>query len=244
MRKIALFVEGKTELIFVREYLCHWFDWQVDISCIEMLTGYEESPFPPDNLCPQADLHVLIINVGGGAGILSQVKRKQQRLKELGYEKIICLADMYDEDYKRIVGEKNMHQTIDIATNQVFIDAKKESIESINAPLAIAFCYAIMEIEAWFLGKMDIFHKINAKLTPHFLSNLLGKDITQIDPETTFFHPSNQIKQIFLSIGKKYNKQDSDIYKIVSIFGKADYQSLLTAKKCNSFNLFHEQIVS
>lgn len=240
MRKIALFVEGATELIFVREYLLKWFAWDVDLLCLK-IQGGQDFPVPYDNERVDADLHVQIIDVGGGGGILSYVRKNAERLQNLGYEKIICLADMYDDFYKQMIAKKNIFQAIDEATNQAFYAERQEAIAEMNLPIEVSFCFAIMEIEAWLLGKIDVWQRLDERLDENAILQIFAHNE---DPEKVLFHPSNQIKQLLASIDKQYNKHATEIASIVSIWQKEDFETLLKTEKCNSFNLFHYQVTN
>ena len=100
MKKTVVFVEGQTELIFVREYLLKWFEWQVDLECTKLTRGgdfeYAEYNFP--NLT--AEQHFQIIDVGNDTSVLPKILKYEKRMRELGYDKLIGLRDMYSEIYK------------------------------------------------------------------------------------------------------------------------------------------------
>ena len=53
MRKIAIFVEGQTELIVVREYLLKWFNYEnIEIECRTLFTDSKFHAFPYDFATP------------------------------------------------------------------------------------------------------------------------------------------------------------------------------------------------
>lgn len=99
MRKIAIFAEGQSELIFIRRLLPVIIGWEnVSFKCFDLYsrqmiqTAYN---YPNDN----AEILFLIINVGNDETVLSAIKDRENDLINKGYEKIIALRDMYSENY-------------------------------------------------------------------------------------------------------------------------------------------------
>lgn len=99
MRKIAIFAEGQSELIFIRSLLPVIFSWEnVSFNCFNLYaqqmvqTNYE---YHGGN----AEILFLIINVGNDETVLGAIKDRENDLINKGYEKIIALRDMYSENY-------------------------------------------------------------------------------------------------------------------------------------------------
>ena len=237
MKKTAIFVEGQTELIFTREYLLKWFEWQIDLECNELTRDgnfeYAEYNFPT----PNAEQHFQIIDVGTDVSVLSKILKYEGRMRELGYDKIIGLRDMYSEQYKM------RYNNYDKNLVDAFITASREEIEY-NASHAdsIYMCFAIMETETWFLGHYELFERIDKRLTAAFIHQNLKIDLTAIDPETDIFHPYPIVGKIFVLFESAYKKRRDQVNKIVGNFNRVDYQMLLDSDKCNSFNVFHNAI--
>lgn len=239
MKKTVIFVEGQTELIFVREYLLKWFEWQVDLECNELTRygdfEYVEYSFPN----PTAEQHFQIIDVGNDVSVLSKILKYEKRMRKLGYDKIIGLRDMYSEQYQR------KSNTYDKNLVTEFIEASREEMQY-NAlfPDSIYICFAVMETETWFLGHYELFERMDKRLTPTFIHQKLKVDLTAIDPETAIFHPYKMVSKIFDLVELPYKKKRDQVNRIVGNFNQDDYLMLLESDKCQSFNRFHESIHS
>ena len=235
MKKTAIFVEGQTELIFVREFLLKIFDFQnIDLECFNLQSGNENStayPFPNSN----ATHHFTIINAGNDDKVLKHLLKREVSLWNTGFSKIIALRDMFSDRYIAVNGRK-----IDVLVNQQFINGANEQVEkSAQRPENITFCYAIMETEAWFLGIEGWLTNIDARLTNDFIKQQLGFDLNT-DPEVAYFHPATVLHKIYELADKKYEKTVSGTSRIVDFFDKNHFENLYKTPKCGSFNYFYD----
>ena len=238
MRKVAIFVEGQTELIVVREYLLKWFNYEnIEIECRTLFTDSKFHLVPHDFHTPAPQYHFQIINVGNDNAVLSRILKREEYMWNAGYDKIIGLRDMYSKEYRE------MSTVIDHNVNQQFINARVETVNKrAKQPDKIFMCFAIMETEAWFLGLSEIFELIDARLTNTFIHENIGKDLENLDPETDIFHPAVLLNNIYDLVGLSYKKHEGDIEALVKLIDRADFASLLIGPKCQSFNQFHESI--
>ncbi|OAV65872.1 hypothetical protein Barb4_03176 [Bacteroidales bacterium Barb4] len=240
MKKIAVFVEGNTELIFVRELLLRMYDYQNVL--------LERCLLRSDNL--QEPLHVhgtkdepnyyLIIDVGGDGSVLSAiVKREKDLFEKKGYSKIIGLRDMFGEMYCR---KNNDKKTINWDVINHFKEKTKEQIDKIGND-KIHFFFAIMETEAWLLGIKDIF--LNIGLTNDFIKNShLKYDLDKNDPEKTYYHPAKVIGEIFKLAEREYGKNEKSLYSLIPHdFPKEKYEELKSSGHCSVFAEFAEVLL-
>lgn len=236
MIKTAVFVEGQTELILVRELLLKTFQYEnISLDCFNLFQEsnliHAEYAFPNEN----ADYHYEIINVGNDVSVLSRILRREKYMWNAGFNKIIGLRDMYSKAYKEKAGKSEIDEDI----NKHFIKATREQIKSPN----IYFIFAIMEVEAWILGLNNCFQNMDAVLTCEYISQNLNHKLEEIDPETKFFHPATIIDSIFLLVGKRYNKSKGDINALASLIDKENYIELVKSGKCHSFKEFYEALI-
>ncbi len=238
MKKIAIFVEGQTELIVVREYLLKWFDYQnLEIECRTLFSDGKFHSAEYDYCTPNPNYHFQIINVGNDNAVLSRILKREKYMWNAGYEKIIGLRDLYSKEYRET------SSVIDKSVNEMFVNARAEVIiQRASKPDKIKMCFAIMETEAWFLGLHEIFEKIDNQLTNDFIFNQLAIDLENTDPEKAIFHPSTLLEQIYSLVGNKYQKHKGDIETLAHHFDKENITTLLQRDKCNSFNIFHDAI--
>ncbi len=84
MKKIAIFVEGQTELITLRELLLRDFEYNVDIECRTLFKPGKFHKTPYDSFAPAADFHFQIINVGNDNAVLQRILRREEYLWNAG----------------------------------------------------------------------------------------------------------------------------------------------------------------
>ena len=235
MRKVAVFVEGQTELVFVRELLAKWYDYdskKIGFSCYNLLsnefcdTSYQYGDETSEN-------YYLIVSVGNDNSVLGKIRARMPFLIKGNYDVIIGLRDMFSDSYIKDAKGREIKDDV----TKMHIEAVKEQIAAIENGEKIAFHYAIMEVEAWLLGMYQYLERIDERLTPDYIKKNVGLDLTQ-DPETTIFHPAVELGKIYESVGKLYGKHDSDISTIMSILTKDDFSNLMASGKCNSFTAF------
>jgi len=129
MIKTAIFVEGQTELIFVREMLLKMFGYQnISLECYTLFTdsNFNSTEYPFPN--PEAEYYFQIINVGNDASVLTRMLRRQRQLFKSGFSKIIGLRDMYSREYRKLSKGAEINQEL----NQKFILAHRNQITSTN----------------------------------------------------------------------------------------------------------------
>ncbi|MDZ7898882.1 MAG: DUF4276 family protein [Arcicella sp.] len=235
MKKIAVFVEGQSELIFVREYLLKQFEYQgIDLECRNLFK--DEIIQSADYDFPNADaiVHFQIINVGNDTSVLQRILKREQLLWNAGYERIIGLRDMYSNDYVSAMGQP---RGIKPDLNLKFIDGINKTLgQKAIKPQNIDFHFAIMELEAWFLGIENLWK--NKGIDTQKIKETLSLDLSEIDPETIFLHPTEAIKDILKIINQPYRKQASEVESMMGCIEKQDFEDLRNSQKCNSFKEF------
>jgi hypothetical protein len=232
MIKTAIFVEGQTELIFVREFLLKISDYQdISIKCYTLFNDSELIETEYNVPCENATKHFQLLNVGNDNRVLTAILKREKYLFSAGYHKIIGLRDMYGAQYRQAVKT----HTINPEMNQKFIHGAREQLTNKNTH----FVYSIMEIEAWLLGLQQAFQRMDARLTPQYIQEQLNYNIEEIDPETFFFHPANDVSNLYRLAGRgNYDKSKGDVHAIVSYIEKDDYLDLKNSDRCHSFNEF------
>lgn len=241
MNKIAIFVEGHTELIIVRELLLRYYEYSnIDIECRNLFTDNSlvkaEYDFPNEN----CDNHFQIINTGNDNAVLSRILKREKYMWNTGYTKIVGLRDMYSKNYREVSS-----QVIDEDVNQKFIDGATKTIsQTAEKPNNIVMCFAIMEVEAWIIGVDGIFEAINSSLTNSFILEQLNLDLDNIDPEKEFYHPAAVINDIYGLIGLSYGKKKAEINSIAHKLTKENIGKLKESDKCMSFTRFINEIIN
>lgn len=238
MKKIAVFVEGQSELIATRHFLIHYFESKIAFTCLSLYKRrlYESCPYQYEN--PESDFHYYIYNVGNDNSVLEEVLFHEEKLWAQGFEKIVALRDMYSSNYKK----ESIH--VNSAVSEKFVLGHQETIKkNAKKPDQIFFRFSIMEMEAWVLGMYEVFARLDPTLTPEHIHAQLGYNLPEIDPETYFFKPAVNLGDIFKLVGKKYDKKRGDIEAIYNLSGKDDFSRLYGSAVCASYNLFVDALV-
>ncbi len=236
MKKVCVFVEGQTELIFVREFLLKWYAYQgISIACYQLI-GDNTIPAEYDYLSPKANVYYQLVNVGNDNRVLSWLLKRAKNLKEEGYDFIIGLRDMYSDYYRK------KSKVIDETLNERIINAAKEEIVSKLSvgDQYVSFHFAIMEIESWLLAMHQSLLKKFSLLTEDDLRSIYD---TCMCIDSVIYHPAETLDRVFQLVGCRYEKHKTDANSILSYIDKSDFKALYDSNRSLSFNNFVEALL-
>ena len=213
MKKVAIFVEGQTEKIFVEKFLYEYFNtYYIEIEfqkrlgkTYTKLIGKRENPF--------AEYHFSIVDMTGDANVFSALYERAEQMMQRGYTYLLGVRDVYPQ-YTRDEIPVVLRNLRKLFSQFSYGDRLK--------PI-----FAIMEIEAWFLADYHVFSRINPIITPEFVKEQLNIDLIQTDPQS-YEHPSGIINKIFNLFGETYKKREKQSYQIVS---RLDYDFLVCSEE-------------
>lgn len=100
--KVALFVEGQTEQIFVSDLLLKWYNYDETIIGFECVAARGSTLFRGGFTTygsPASEKFFLIRNIGNDESVISRMQEEAENMIERGYRLIIGLRDMYSQDY-------------------------------------------------------------------------------------------------------------------------------------------------
>ena len=239
MKKIAIFTEGQSDQIFIRHFLTQVIGWEkISFECWKLYANRMD-PVPFRYAGEKAEIHFFILNVTNDERLLSAVKDREKRFLQKGYEKIIALRDMYSQKYSKRSGG-----VIDESITSMFIENANRTINNMSNPSRIKMHFAIMELEAWFLGMYNMFERLNSTLSIDYIESKLGFNLSVIDPQTDFFKPADIVGNILQLIDWQYKKSEHDIESICSIINTSDFSNAFENGRCNSFKSFHDEILN
>ncbi|MBN3922507.1 DUF4276 family protein [Nostoc sp. NMS4] len=209
MKKLAIFVEGQTEQIFVRTLLKE-IAGKNNIAIDEQsLSGKPGSRINTlimsDNITFQTKFYVLVYNSCSDTSVISDMRDQYNSLIGSGFERVIGLRDVYP---------------IAIA-EKVKLQSRLNSFLP-KGTIPIHIVLAVMEIESWFLAEWNHFMKIDLSLTPDKIKATFGFN-PQTDDMETRPHPANDMDLIYKLVGRAYKKQRNQVNTIVS---SLDYEFL------------------
>lgn len=240
MTKIAIFVEGQSELIFVRTLLLTVINnAKLSFECVKLNKGGRQDTVPYKYSPPNPDVFFLIIDVGNDERVLSAIKEREKTLFENGYKKVLGLRDMYSRMYY----ERSPGIIRDSLTKD-FIKAAQTIIDTMSSPDAVILYFAIMELEAWFLAMYSLFQKINATLSVQNIEQQLGYNLCNIDPQKQFYKPYLEMNRIFGLIGSSYRKSKDELESICSSMEPTDFNNAMENDRCSAFKAFYQEITA
>lgn len=190
MKKLAIFVEGQTEQIFVRKLL-EEIAGEKNIKINIMAKDPRQiERISMTNLANNSiQYYVLIYNCCNDEALVGYISDEYTKLINDGYSKIIGLRDVYPNFTFSQIDELERRLNF--------------SLRGKNFAKVIL---AVMEIEAWFLSEWKHFAKISPSLTPTTIYEKLGFN-PQTDDMEERPHPAEDLNQVYQLVGRSYQKR-------------------------------------
>ncbi|MEE4133030.1 hypothetical protein V2I60_19665 [Pseudomonas viridiflava] len=197
MRRIAFFVEGYSEMLFVERLVVAVAGKnEVRIEEVRIKGG---RAVPKSIVTVKAadddigqEYYVLIVDCGGDHQVRSRLGEEHQGLTIKGYEKIVCIRDVRPgfsrEDIPRLYAGLRYGINTDLAP--------------------VDFILSIMEVEAWFLAEFNHYAQIDPSITSHGIASLLSFDPT-VDNPALRDDPASDLNLSYSIAGKTYTKGEA-----------------------------------
>jgi Domain of unknown function (DUF4276) len=203
-KKIACFVEGQTEQIFVERLFQEIAGYKnISIETYKFDGSKSNRILKPLklSLVKDAPFFVLLYDCGTDSQVVSDIRKQHTSLTKNGYQKIIGLRDLYPQSLdKKEEIEKGIRGNL-------------KPLQEIGIPISVNI--AVMEIEAWFLAEWHYFAKIDNRLSPDFILQECGFDLRSIDIEERS-HPAQDLQDIYQLIGSNYDKSEKQSQDIIN----------------------------
>ncbi|MDH4088387.1 MAG: DUF4276 family protein [Nitrospira sp.] len=209
MKKLAIFVEGQTEQIFIERLLQEAAGkHSISIEKKQALGGQSTRRYlrliQGASRISDSKFYAQIIDCRADNRVGSDVRDSYEGLVNAGFSSIIAIRD-------------------------VSPDFKPSEIEQLRTglryrmrtrPVEVVFALGVMEVEAWFIAEYNHFSKISPTLTPDLIKSKLG-----FDPRTDDLqkrpHPAEDLKQCYRLVGQTYNKNAAIVQRTISVL---DYE--------------------
>ncbi|MCA2618220.1 MULTISPECIES: hypothetical protein [unclassified Microcystis] len=209
-KKLAIFVEGQTERIFITR-LCQeiagYKKVSVEVNQVRGDKSNRKIQSLKSNILEAAPFFILLYDCGCDSHVLSDIKKQHNSLTNNGYEKILGLRDLYPKPLENRTKVENG------------IKGFLKTLRQKNG-IPISMILVIMEIEAWFLGEYSFLTKIDSCLTSNFILHNLGFDLNALDVEQ-IPHPSEALNKIYQLIQRSHDKSETTVEEIASLL---DYE--------------------
>lgn len=201
MKKIAIFVEGQTERVFVRRLLSaiadrreiHFEEVQAHGARHERASSFEW--IAASN--PRQGYYILLWDCGAVSKVRSDLLDRYQGLVRAGFQRAIGVRDAHP------VSREQMPS----------LRANLNGI--IPGPVPVDFILAVMEVEAWFIAEHTHFARVDHRLTMKLIHRSLGIDPSRDNPEN-LDRPSHDLHDIYSLVGLDYSKSAEDIERTAS----------------------------
>lgn len=205
MKKIAFFVEGQTEQIFVKRLIKEIIGYNNLTILLKKISGGTNAPkreFVRNySISLKSEYTALIYDCGSDNRVKSEIIDNINSLREAGYICIIGLRDLYPLSLEELPRLEKGLKYLPYPLN------KKDY------PFDIVV--AVREVETWFLAESSHFLKVDKRLTGQFIEKQLG-----FNPDTANSisreHPSEDINRIYKLIGRSYTKKYWQVEKLVN----------------------------
>ena len=214
MKKIAFFVEGLTEQMFVERLLREAANSHDIVIEKHQAFGGGANSYPRSRrlvrveaLKPATDAryYALIVDSSNDSRVASDIREQYDGLCRANFSSVVGLRDVYP----------NTRDQIPRVRENLALLIPTE-------PIPVAIILAIMEIEAWFLAEQGHFARIRPQLTSQVVQAALGFDPATYDIELRD-HPSQDLDHVYRVARSRYRKRRQSIQRTVN---SLDYANL------------------
>lgn len=239
MKKIAIFVEGYSEALFLKSFLLALFiPEKLNVIILNFLTSLGNYSIP-DYIVDSPEIEFYIYLVGNDEKVVSSILEQSSGIVNKGTYMIYGLRDMNCDTYHKLIGPKTkkVYQNI----NQKIIDENNLILNCSPNISKIKLFFSVMEIESWFISFNLLFERINPILKISYMNSKLKLNLDNDDIEK-YFKPKEILDKIFRMIGRRYKKHKGDVMLITNKLTKNDIKKSIL--RMNNFKLFYDEITN
>lgn len=205
MKKIALFVEGQTEQIFLHRLVTEILGRDTTSVILKRSIGGSNAPRQEivrhASLVRKPKYYVLINDCGADNRVKSEILENIESLSESGFQCIVGLRDLYP----LTVG--------DLPRLEKGLRFLPKNYQRYNQNLDIIV--VVQEVETWFLAETHHLQRVNKRLTGSFINKYLGFNPYYINAMQRR-HPSRDLNNIYKLVGKSYTKRYWQVQRLVN----------------------------
>jgi hypothetical protein len=203
MMKVAVFVEGQTEQIFVQKLIEQVISPnKATVTTYQLRGGAGHArkliSLKTQSSTQQPDYYFAIYDCGSDSKVKDDIIENSQSMKQNGFSLIIGIRDVYPNNNK-------------IASLRKYLNF------GIPAGVPAHIVLAVNEVEAWFLAEENHYPKIDTRLTLAKVNAIAGVDVSR-DSTETIVHPAEKLQLIY-----RYAKSKHKVHRTVNAL---DYANL------------------
>jgi hypothetical protein len=204
IKKVAFFVEGLTEMIFLQKLLKEIITQNHYSLLVQKMRGGSKAISQVEIVNEIAETaetkcFVLITECGGDTTVKSYIMDNREKLIRSGYSLIVGIVDLYP---KPLADLHRWEQGLRYRVPQ--------------EPVPTEFVIPVMEIEAWFIKELTHYNRLHAGLTMGFMLDKTGLNLNLLAAED-FTHPADQLNGIYQLVGYAYKKKERQIQRTVDL---------------------------
>ena len=210
MKKLAIFVEGLTEQLFVTRFVTaiagkHAVAIQQSRVTGNRNKGQWRRVWASTQGAGQK-YFVLIVDCSSDSRVKSEIRDHYDSLVSAGYSAIIGIRDVFpDFDYA------------DLPRLRVGLEYRMKT-----KPIRVTFALGVMEIETWFICEHTHFTRLDARLAPEYISSKLDFDPSRDDIQQRQT-PAADLDEVYRLVGLRYKKDRQCLQRTLDLL---DYGSL------------------
>lgn len=197
MRRIAFFVEGYSEMLFIDKLVTEIAGAHKVVVEQRQIKG--GATVPKSMITVKAasvqdghEFYVLIIDCGGDHLVKSRLLEEHEGLTNALYEKIICIRDVRPSYTREEIPELERGLRYKVKTSLAPVD----------------FVLSTMELEAWFLAEFNHYARIDPGISSDEVHMLIGYHPERDDPSLRD-HPTDDLTRCYGIGGKTYTKPEA-----------------------------------
>ena len=216
MKKLAFFVEGQTELLFIKKLLLEIAgENNISIESKKFIgkkgnkSNYE---ITASSETSSEKYYALIIDCTGDSRVQSEVIDHHASLVKSGYSMILGLRDLYPKSYSDL---KKVKQAV-----QWGVPTK-----TIRPEILLS----VMEVETWFLAEHTHLEKIHPSLTLSHIKKKFSIDLAKDNLEK-LDAPSKTLHSIYSLVGDGYTKRAANAQRTVDLLDYNDIYISLNSR--------------
>ena len=211
MKKLAVFVEGQTEQIFIEKLLVEVAGKNnIAIEKRQALGGQSSKRklklIEASTRESGHQYFAQIVDCGSDGRVKSDIMDRYDGLVAQGFETIVGVRDVYPD--------------IAYADIELLRSGLRRYLKT--NPIEVKFVLGVMEIETWFIAEHTHLEKLDPSLTSSLVKSRLGFD-PSIDDIQLRAHPTEDLVNIYHLAGLKYAKDKNRVQRTVSVL---DYERI------------------
>ena len=216
MKKMAIFVEGETELCFIDRLLREIVNEKnLQIVLVRASGGARSARMytvvADSGSGSDKNFYIRIINSGTDNRVGSDIRDNYENLMNTGFSAIIGVRDVYPDFLLADLPNLRTGLRYRLRTKPVSVD----------------FVLGVMEIEAWFLAEHTHFSRIHPRLSASRIATMHGFD-PSLDDMQLRVNPALDLHNAYSLEGSAYQKKSRQIQRTV---GTLDYAEMYLEHK-------------